>query len=416
MNILLKGHCTNGKKGRGKRKPKRPSDWNWGEPQQKAFSTLIEKLTTAPILAFADYSLPFTLHTDASGSGLGAVLYQKQVGVDRVIAYVSRGLKPSEKRYPAHKLEFLALKWAVTDKFHDYLIGTSFSVITDNNPLTYVLTTAKLDATMHRWVAALANFNFSISYRAGRLNGDADALSRMPEVFPDVIKAVCTAVTADIPLVESVSTGIMPPSAEGVMYQETGFDTVDWKEQHQSDEVLSRVIYLLRSGFRPREEGLHQEAIPVQKFLRAWNRLTVEKGILYRTTAQDGEPVRHLVIPQAFRQIALKGVHDDVGHPGKDKTLWLARQRFYWPGLESDVNSRTEQCGRCIRRKAPQQFSGIIPIKTYRPMELVCTDFLSLEMSKGGYEHILVVTDHFTRFAQAIPCRNQTAQTTANHC
>ena len=100
-------------------------------------------LTNPPVLAYADYRLPFTLHTDASANGLGAVLYQKQDGIGRVVAYASRSLKPAEKNYPAHKLEFLALKWAVSEKFHDYLYGTKFEAVTDNNPLTYVYTTAK---------------------------------------------------------------------------------------------------------------------------------------------------------------------------------------------------------------------------------------------------------------------------------
>lgn len=83
--------------------------------------------------------------------------------------------------YPAHKLEFLLLKWAVIEKFQDYLYGKKIAVITDNNPLTDVLTSAKLDATGHRWVAALAAFDFEIHYRSGRNNTDADSLSRLPE-------------------------------------------------------------------------------------------------------------------------------------------------------------------------------------------------------------------------------------------
>ena len=104
--------------------------------------------------------LPFIVHTDASSLGLGAVLYQRQEGKERVIAYASRGLKPSERNFPAHRREFLALKWAVTHKFHDYLYGNSFEVVTDNNPLTYILSKAKLDATSHRWVSALALLRF----------------------------------------------------------------------------------------------------------------------------------------------------------------------------------------------------------------------------------------------------------------
>ena len=114
-------------------------------------------MTSAPILAFADYTQPFILQTDASGVGLGAILSQIQNGHERVIAYASRGLNPAETRYPAHKLEFLALKWAVTDKLRDYLLGKQFTVWTDNNPLLYVMTSAKLDATGQRWVAALSN-------------------------------------------------------------------------------------------------------------------------------------------------------------------------------------------------------------------------------------------------------------------
>ena len=82
--------------------------------------------------------MPFILHTDASNEGLGEVLYQKQGGIDRVIAYGNRSLRGAERLYPAHKQEFLALKWAVTDKFHEYLYGSKFEVKTDNNPLTYL--------------------------------------------------------------------------------------------------------------------------------------------------------------------------------------------------------------------------------------------------------------------------------------
>ena len=113
---------------------------------------MIDKLTSPPVLAYTDYSRPFLLNIDASVDGLGAVLYQEHNGIEHVIAYASRGLRASECNYPAHKLEFLRLKWALCDKFSDFLYGSRFTVRTDNNPLTYVLTTAKLDATGHRWL------------------------------------------------------------------------------------------------------------------------------------------------------------------------------------------------------------------------------------------------------------------------
>ena len=96
------------------------------------------------MLAYADFKASFILHTDASGEGLGAVLYQVQEGKQRVIAYASRSLSKSERNYPVHKLEFLALKWAITNRFHEYLYGSQFQVYTDNNPLTYVLKYSKV--------------------------------------------------------------------------------------------------------------------------------------------------------------------------------------------------------------------------------------------------------------------------------
>ena len=130
------------------------------------------------ILAYAKYTKPFKLHTDASENGQGAVLYQKQDdGTDHAIAYASQTLSKSERNYDGHKLDFLALKWSVTERFHEYLYGGHFEVYTDNNPLIYILTTAKLDATGQRWVASLANYNFKIFYRSGKCNVEVDALS-----------------------------------------------------------------------------------------------------------------------------------------------------------------------------------------------------------------------------------------------
>ena len=100
-------------------------------------------------MAYADFRKPFKLHTDASVLGLRAVLYQVQDGVEKVIIYASRSLTRLETKYPVHKLEFLCLKWAITEQFHEYLYGNTFDFYTDSNPLAYVLTTAKLNAMGH---------------------------------------------------------------------------------------------------------------------------------------------------------------------------------------------------------------------------------------------------------------------------
>ena len=139
------------------------------------------------MLAYADYTKPFWVHTDASELGLGAVLYQEQDdGTTRVIAFASRSLSNSEQRYHSSKLEFLALKWAIHERFHEYLYGSNFEVYTDNNPLTYIMSLAKLNATAQQWVAALATYNFRIFYQSGKQNIEADALSQIEWSNSDV--------------------------------------------------------------------------------------------------------------------------------------------------------------------------------------------------------------------------------------
>ena len=146
----------------------------------KAFEALKQACMTAPGLAFTDYIKPFLLETDASKDGLGAMLSQKQT--DRqyhLITHGSRALTPHEKNYHLTKLEFLVLKWAVTEHFKEYLFYQPFLVKTDNNPLTYIMMTPNLDATGHQWVGALVWFNFELEYQEGHDNTAVDVLSQV---------------------------------------------------------------------------------------------------------------------------------------------------------------------------------------------------------------------------------------------
>ena len=121
---------------------------DWSNECETAFLKLKEVCADTPVLAYADYTKPFKVHTDASDLGLGAVLYQDQGDrIVRPIAYASCSLSKSKAKYHSSKLEFLALKWSICKRFHEYLYGAEFEVYTDINPLMYVLSTAKLDAT-----------------------------------------------------------------------------------------------------------------------------------------------------------------------------------------------------------------------------------------------------------------------------
>ena len=172
------------------------------------------------------------------------MLYQDQDGYKGVIEYASRSLSKSERNYPVHKLEFLALKWAITDKFHEYLYEAEFQMSTDNNPLAYVLMTAKLDATGHRWVAALSNYTFSILYKPGKANRDADALSRIKwheavELTSHSVHAVHEAPHGKI------KTFCHGAQAVGISSQDTmppGISPLEWSQAQSKYPALCQII------------------------------------------------------------------------------------------------------------------------------------------------------------------------------
>ena len=117
---------------------------------REAVWTLKEKILTLPLLAFPDFAKPFLLEMDASKEGLGAILSQKQDdGRFHPVTFGGRSLTPAERNYHSSKLEFLAVKWGITEHFREYLAYTPFMVKTDNNLLTYILTTPNLDAMGH---------------------------------------------------------------------------------------------------------------------------------------------------------------------------------------------------------------------------------------------------------------------------
>lgn len=381
----------------------------WCSEAEQSFQTLKFKLTSAPILAYADYSKPFILHVDASGIGLGAVLYQIQDNKRRVIAYASRGLNAAEHNYPAHKREFLALKWAVVDKFHDYLYGNKCEVYTDSNPLTYVLSSAKLDATGHRWLAQLSSYDFSLHYKPGPSHVDADALSRLDN---NVSKAICSSLQVESGFCHTLPLGVgFENDILGTQVASAVFDG-DAGLRQEEDPILGKVKIYVKEDLRLSGVEWRNADPELRKLLSQREKLKIVNDILYRCRQGDQGEVLQYLVPQAYRSAMFRSLHDSMGHPGRDKTLVLHSERCYWPSMTKDVESMVRKCRRCVCRKARTETAPLTPIITSQPLELVCLDYLLVEPS-AGYEHLLVITDHFTKFAKVIPTRNETALTTA---
>lgn len=440
--------------------PREPFGGRWTQECQHAFNTVIAKLTSAPVLGFANPKLPYVLHTDASTTGLGAALYQDQDGQMRVIAFASRGLTRSESKYPAHKLEFLALKWAVTTKFNDYLYGAEFTVITDSNPLTYLLTSAKLDATSYRWLSSLSTFIFKIRYRAGSRNQDADGLSRRPQteipddletqkererirqfthqhltneqsmlVSEEEVRAICERhqivqsgddpdhLHPSVTLVESITVNVdaLPQAfQQDDAYQITEIPQLseeNLRKRQREDPEIGIVVKQIKSKEKPCFKTILPELIP---WFREWSRLELRNGVLFRRKQEHGDSSYQLALPADLRDMVLTELHDKMGHMGVERTLDLVRSRFFWPKMSAAVEKKIKTCERCVRRKSlPEKAAPLVNIRTNRPLELVCMDFLSLEPDQSNTKDILVMTDHFTKYAIAVPTRNQKAQTVA---
>lgn len=414
-------------KNKGNNQVSSKSPVEWMPEHKKALESLIESITSPPILAYPNYQSPFVVHTDASQSGLGAVLYQEQDSILRVIAYASRTLTPAERNYHLHsgKLEFLALKWAVTEQFRDYLYyAPQFTVYTDNNPLTYVLSTAKLNATGLRWVGELADYNFIIKYRPGKVNTDADSLSRLPETFQNYMKTCSATITQD-----DLSATVSSVSAQGTgetilvagVTDQHDILQIDndylpsnkvqpldvLKAQHEDQDIL-RIVQIISSDAKPTTKMRRQESAEVRKYLYELSNLHIDEQGLLRCKQK-------IVLPKVHRQKVLKELHNEMGHLGTDRVYVLAKDRFYWPYMRRDIDHYVSNVCHCLQQRKParQTREPLQPITTSSPFELVSIDFVHLEKSSGGYEYLLVVVDHFTKYAQAYPTRNKSAVTAA---
>lgn len=265
-------------------------------------------------------------------------------------------------------------------------------------------------------MAKLAPFDFEIRYIPGPKNVVADALSRLTKVPYGALMEEANAFNPEC--VQDAFRRSCDPQA---MLQMPHFSTVASRSAVAgplslsiSQEAVSAVLGRSLNQEHPPPQAflLPQQSIQPREF-----RLTIKTGVLYLVSkdAITKRKTYQYVVPSALKEKVLRGVHDEAGHQGQSRTLYLSRQRFYWHGMERDIRGYVRCCRRCVLSKspAPEARAPLESITTSRPFELVCIDFWSAEDSSNKSLDVLVVTDHFTKLAQAYLCPNQSAKVVA---
>ena len=428
---------------------KKNQRFHWNDEAQKAFDELKLALTSPPILAMPNDLGEFVLDTDASDRAIGAVLSQRQNGVERVVAYASRALDRREQNYCVTRKELLAVVHFLRH-FKQYLLGREFKVRTDHAALTWLRHTPDPVGQQARWLEQMEEYDFVVEHRAGRSHSNADGLSRHPCYRKECRCHDGTAMSFGGPadrqqtenqLVATIrlrsGKELSQKQESDISHRETSAqddqtgdeslnDILPWsaegiRDAQLSDPDIGVLVQLMESSSeQPDWETVALKSSDVKTLWRFWPRLAVRDGVLMRRfESSDGKTTTwQIVFPKSLRPEFLHMAHGGMtgGHMGLKKTAEVVQMRAYWPTWSSDVSSFVKRCLQCARyhRGAPPRQAEMQTPQVGEPWERVSVDITGPHpKSTRQNQYILTVVDHFSKWAEAIPIRNRTATVVA---
>jgi transposase InsO family protein len=356
---------------------------------ERAFKELKKSLVSAPLLLHFQPGLPTMVETDASDHAIAGVLYQKQTdGKWHPAAYYFRSMVGSEMNYPIHDKELLAII-ASLQHWRPHLAGTPepIQVLSDHRALEYFMTTKALTARQARWAEILSEYNFLIRYKPGTANR-ADALTRREQDLNDQL-----AMKAELRAQTLLGPGRLDPQvvAELLGTPPPIMNNIEAMEMNLIDDLLRA------NRISPSLEGYRDKA---RNSVEPWS---LEDGLLKyqsRLVVVKEQNLHTRLIMEAHAQLS-------TAHPGRNKTYRIIADRYYWPGMSSDIDQYIRNCGDCCRATIPRDKTpGLLkplPIPD-RPWQHVSMDFHKLPTDKHEFDTVVIFVDRFGKRTITVPC------------
>ena len=353
-------------------------NWKWTNVEKKAFQASKDLLTSDSLLVHFNPDFELVLMCDASSYGIGAVLAHRMPdGTERPIGYASRSLSKAQRNYCQLEREALALIFGVK-RFHSYLFGHRFELITDHQPLLALLhehrsTSTQASARVRRWSLFLSAYEYNITFRKTHRHQNADALSRLP--LPKEQLEMKT-----------------PPELVLLMdhIQESPVTARHIQVLTRRDKVLSQVLNCLDKGWPSNCDKV------LSPFSVRRNELSVFQGCLMWGS--------RVIVPKRAQSTVLLELHE--GHPGMTKMKTLARMYVWWPLIDRDIEKSVLQCHLC------QQQQAAPPVAPLQPWKWPSRPWVRLHMDFAGPfqgKMILVVIDSHSKWIEAYPTESSTS-------
>ena len=360
---------------------KKKEPWCWSSTEREAFRDSKRLLLSSRVLVHFNPELSIVLACDASSHGVGAVLSHKMPdGTERPIGFASRTLTETEKRYSQLEKEGLACVFGVT-RFHSYLFGHHFTLVTDHKPLTSLFgnrpISPQVSGRIQRWALKLQMYEYTLIFRSTAQHGNADALSRLPLPEPP----------SEVPL-----------PAELVLLTEylenspvTAAQIKNWTLKNPQ---LAKVLHYIQEGWP--DYCVDTELKPY------WSR-RAELSVL------DGCMIwsNRVLIPEPGREYVLAELHG--GHPGASRMKALARMFVWWPGMDHDIEQIVKSCSECQQSRPSPQVAPLHPWEwPNRPWARLHIDFAGPLQGKM----FMVLVDSHSKWIEVIPMSDTTSAAT----